>query len=1309
MDRSQIEDLYPLTPMQAGMLFHGRLAPDAGLYVEQLSCLLEGDLDVGALGRAWAAALARHPVLRTGFAGDGLREPLQVVQRTVDLPLAVLDWSGLSPAEQEARLSTLAAEERRRGFDVATPPLMRLHLARTGPRAHRLVWTYHHVLLDGWSVPLLLKEVLAGYEAARRGAAPVLAPARPFRDYVAWLRQQDRAQAERFWRRALEGVEGPTPLAVERPPAPAPGAAQEQTLRLSPEATDRLQRLARGARVTLGTVMQGAWALLLGRYGGLEDVVFGATVSGRPPELPGVEEMLGLFINTLPVRVRLPPDAPVVRWLSALQAEQLEARQYAYAPLVDVQGWSAVPRGTPLFETLLVFQNYPEEGAGGAGTLTVADVRTADANPYPVTLVAGVDRVLVLRLLHDVDRLDGASASRLLSQLATLLEALAANPERPLGQVPLASEAERRLVLETWNATRMPAPWEGGAHRPFEAAVAARPQAVALDTGAERLSYAELDRRAARAALRLAELGVGAEALVALALDDGAAMVAALLAVLKAGGAWLPLDPAYPRERIELTLADSGARVLVAAPELTRSLAVSPGVRCVDPAALFSSGMELRPSREASPDQLAYAIYTSGSTGRPKGALLHHRGLCNVARAYAQVAGLGPEARVLQFFSFGFDASVLEIFATFAGQAELHVASRNERASIAGLRRLLADRAIAITTLPPAVLALLPSEGLPALRTVVSGGEACPVEVAARWAAGRQFLNAYGPTETSVAAAWHRVDPAAPPGTRVPIGRPIANVRAYVLDRQGQLQPPGVPGELCVGGAGVGRGYLNRPELTSERFVHDPFAPDPGVRMYRTGDVALWRPDGALDLVGRLDDQVKIRGFRVEPGEIEAALRRARGVRSAAVVACAAASGGLRLVAYVVPATGETIDPARLREALARTLPEHMIPSAFVALDALPLTPSGKVDRRALPAPDAGARARGEPPLEPRDLLEAELRQIWEEVLEVHPVGVRDRFFELGGHSLLAVRALALIEQRLGRGLSLAAFFSEPTIEELARVLRALAGGEPPSAVVPLQPRGDRRPLWFVHPSGGSVHWYARLARAMGKERPFLGLQAPDIEGEGPFDTTIEAMAARYLAAIRARQPSGPYLLGGWSMGVAVAFELAQRLRAAREEVACLALLDQGPRVPGDVPLDDAAYLVDTFGQHVPLVAEHLRRLDPGSQVAHVYAEARRIGWLLPEVTEAQFARFVRVLRAHTDAFRRYRPAPYPGRITVVRTAAARGTGGLGWEALAAGGVDVIEVPGDHLTMLDKPHVRALAAALALALEAAEGSSRHVR
>ncbi|NTW03760.1 MAG: amino acid adenylation domain-containing protein, partial [Oscillochloris sp.] len=753
----------------------------------------------------------------------------------------------------------------------------------------------------------------------------------------------------------LRGFTTPTPLTVDH--ATGETGYGRVDYRIPAPMTAQLQTLARQHQLTLNTLVQGAWALVLHRYCGEEDIVFGATVAGRPAELPGVETMVGLFINTLPVRVQIDPQQPLLTWLSRLQAQQFEQRQFEYTPLFELQRWSEVPRDQPLFESLLIFENYPVDASlrEQQSALRVSAVQMIEQTNYPLNLAVGPGREVGLTLHYDRARLSADSVERMMGHLATVLAGFAENIQCTLAKVPMLTPAELSQ-LAAWNDTSVPFLAEHCIHQVIAGWAATQPDHPALRYDGITITYAQLDARANQLAHVLQARGIRPDTLVGLALPRSPDFVIAALATLKAGGAFLPLDLTYPMARLQFMLADSCPAILIAQPDSAAALIPdSLDIPLLDPA---DPALDLAPVtppvRTVCPAHLAYVIYTSGSTGKPKGALLSHQGLLNLALWQSRAFDVTPDTRVIQFAALSFDAAVWELVLALANGATLIVATPEQLTPGAPLRALLQRERVSIATLPPSLLAILDPNDLPDLAVVIAAGEASNEHIVQRWAAGRRFINGYGPTETTVCASWHVCDPAAsgPP----PIGRPITNTRLYVLDSQQHLVPVGVAGELYIGGIGVARGYLNRPELTAERFVQLP-ALDSG-RLYRTGDRVRWQADGTLVFMGRIDHQVKLRGFRIELGEIESALRQYPGIQDAVAIVREDTPGDPRLVAYIVPdaadkpeASSSTRLISALREHLAAQLPHYMIPAAIISLDAWPLTPNGKVDRKALPAP----------------------------------------------------------------------------------------------------------------------------------------------------------------------------------------------------------------------------------------------------------------------------------------------------------------------------------------------------------------------
>ncbi|QMU76780.1 amino acid adenylation domain-containing protein [Streptacidiphilus sp. PB12-B1b] len=1036
-DGRAVADVLPLTPMQAGMVFHSLLDPDGRTYVNQVQLVLSGVTDPHALAEAWQRTADANPMLRTRLAWQETAEPVQVVQQRALIPVVQHDWTGQPADRIEQETARLLAEDRSAGIDLAAAPLMRLALIRLTPTRVRVVWTFHHVLLDGWSAAQVFDEVCERYAALTSGRRPEVPERAAFADYLHWLAGQDTAGAERYWRETLAGFTAPTELPRDRRPAEAHRAASSATVRvtLGTGLSARLRETAQQAGLTVNTVLQGAWALLLSRYGGGDDVVFGTIVSGRPAELPGVTSMVGLFINTQPTRVRIDGRSLLPQWLRELQAGQSEARRHDVS-LAQLQTWSEVPGGTALFDSIVVFENYPfdQDGAARHG-LAVEAERDLEPTNYPLSVVVAPGDALTVNLDYDPAAFDAATVEGIGASLETLLAAMAAEPDRPLAELPLLDPARGREVLERFGGPVAEAP-RRTLPEAFARQAARTPDAPAVRCGSELLSYRQLDERANRLARLLIAAGAGPERFVALALPRTADLVVALLAVLKSGAAYLPVDPGYPAERIAFLFADVRPQAVVTSTEtadrlpdglFTRIVLDGPG--CAEELAAADATAPGDDQRRHAllPEHPAYVIHTSGSTGRPKGVVVAHASVLALTDwAAAEFADRGL-AHVVASTSLNFDVSVFEIFSPLlsGGCVEivrdlLALAERPGpwRAGLlsavpSALGRLLAEDAVQVT----ADTVVLAGEGLPA-RTVRRLREAVP---------GCRVLNIYGPTEATVYATAFTCDPA-DPDRDPPIGRPVGGARAYVLDDRLRPVPVGAPGELFLAGTGVARGYLGRPGLTAARFLPDPFGP-PGRRMYRTGDLVRWTPDGDLVYLGRGDDQVKVRGFRIELGEVEAALARHPQV-SAAAARVVEHDGHRRLVGYAVPREGGLPGAVEWRAFLGRTLPDHLVPALVVPLERLPLGATGKLDRRALPEPvwAAPATAGSRPP---GTAAERALAAVWSEVLGVPEVSADDNYFALGGDSILGIRIVSAA-RRAGLALTPRHLFAHQTLAELA-------------------------------------------------------------------------------------------------------------------------------------------------------------------------------------------------------------------------------------------------------------------------------------
>jgi len=1320
-----IEDAYPLSPMQQGMLFHTLHAPQSGVDIEQLICGLHEDLNVSAFKRSWQQVVERHPVLRTSFCWSGVNEPLQEVHRHVTLPIVEQDWRGVASWQQEKLLEAYLQTDRQRGFELTEAPLMRLALFRLASADYQLIWSFHHALLDGRSFPIVLKELFAFYEAFCQEQELQIQLPHPYRDYIDWLGLQDFSKAQSFWQRTLNGFSAPTPLMVDR--AYQTKSDQEsgygkQGIRLPETLTQALQSMAQQHQITLNTLVQGAWALLLSRYSGEEDVVFGATRACRRSTVKGAESMVGVFINTLPVRVRLSRQRLLLPWLKELRAAWLAIRDYEHTPLVKIQGWSDIPSGKPLFESIVLFENYvlnstmrrteSEPHSGLGGTWENREFRLLEQTNYPLAVAAYLEPELLLQIAYARCRFNDTTIARMLGHLRTLLDSMVANPEQRLSDLPLLTEAERLTLLVEWNHTQTNSPQDACIHHLFEAQVERTPDAVAVVFEDSVLTYRELNCRANQLAHHLNQLGVGSEVLVGICVERSFEMVVGLLGILKAGGAYVPLDPEYPKSRLAFMLHDSRAPILLTQKRLIECLpqSVAKVVYLDADWKQISLLCDQNPASQVIAENLAYVIYTSGSTGQPKGVMVPHRGICNHLLWMQAAFKLTEVDRVLQKSSLSFDVSVFELFWPLLAGLRVIVAKPGGHLDSAYLVKLIAEQKLTFLHAVPSMLEVLLEEEeidtCNCLRYVTSGGETLSSDLKERLCARMeaQLYNAYGPTEASIGVIYGKCQRGSNQGI-VPIGVPIANTQIYLLDSALQPQPIGVPGELHIGGVGLARGYLNQPELTALRFIPNPYSTgtptgyskQPGARLYKTGDLGRYLPDGNIEFLGRIDHQVKIRGFRIELGEISAALSQHQAVRQNVVLVREDIPGNKHLVAYVVTNQSQPPTTSELRNFLFELLPNYMVPSMFVMLDALPLTPNGKVDVGALPVPDQQRPDLERAFVAPRDTVELKLTQIWSDILGIHTIGVKDNFFDLGGHSLLAVRLFAQIKKIFGKELPLATLFQAATVEQIASILAQSVGAAPWSSLVAIQPSGSKPPLFCVHEVDGNILFYRDLASYLGSEQPVYGLQAQGMDGKHVPHTRLEDMAARYIREIRTVQPEGPYFLGGFSMGGMVAFEMAQQLISEGQKVAMLALFDTC--APGGIkPLPVHAW-----------VSRHLAkflRLEPKEKLTYIqkqladrfYPDKRQP---LPEAHHKS-----PLQDAHEQASRDYVPQVYPDSAILFRASELLKDWlewclvdpQLGWGSLIAGGLELHQVPGNHFSMFDEPNVRVLAEKLRASL-----------
>ena len=1356
MTLGNVEEILRLSPTQSGMLFHSAAEPDAGVYVAQISCTLVGTLDVAAFKRAWDGSIRRHSALRAAFVWDGLDEPLQVIHKEVSPEWTELDWRDVPEANREEELRRRLEEDRRRGFDLAAAPLMRMLLIRLGEQSHRLVWTCHHILADGWSAAILLREILDRYRALSDGDPLELPPSTAFREYIAWLHGLPTAPAEEFWRSYLGGFDAPTSF-----PVGARQTCEERPLHqvlqrwLSEAESEALRQCARDLRLTLNTLVQGAWSILLHRYSGERDVISGATVAGRPAHIAGVEDAVGLFINTLPVRVDVDSGRRLGDWLADLQHTLLNVREHEHTSLVRIRDWSDLPPGEPLFDNLLVLENTPDANTQlHVHGLQVLDFRVLGLSNYPLAMLVTPDRRVELLLEHDPAVYGDESASRILKHFYNLLTAIPSSLDRAVGAIPLLSEEESRTLLVAWNDSGSLEPAAGTVLGLIARHAETSPSGAAVVTDGDRLSYGELESRSDEWARRLVACDVRPGDPVGICMERGVFLIAGILAIMKAGGAYVPLDPEYPRERLDFMMSDSGARLVLTHRALAGALSSDVKTLFVD---VPNTGEDdtLLPAPDlpaVSEDLPAYVIYTSGSTGQPNGVPVSHRNLLHSTLArpafYRE-----PPAVFLLLSSASFDSSVAGIFWTLVTGGTLVVSKPRIEQDMGRLARCIAEHGVTHTLCLPSVYRLLLEHvdvtDLRSLKTVIAAGEPLPTDLVPRHRETLQevgLFNEYGPTEATV---WCSVfDTGQYNGEpTVPIGRPITGTRIYLLDREGRPVPVGVPGEIHVAGEGLTGGYLNRPEATARRFVEREIGGE-RTRLYRTGDVGRYGPDGNIEFLGRLDGQIKIRGFRVEPREIEAALERHEMIREAVVVPAHGSDVQRAPLSSVAADTasnrsdrpqprGQTITafltlegaadrppptPAELRDHLQGLVPRAMIPSSFRILNSFTRLPNGKIDTAALAdLPDQAPEAESDW-TPPRNEVERMLGDIWCDVLQLEEISVHDTFFELGGDSILSIRVTSRANQR-GLGLSPNDIFNFPTIAELATRCTGRSPEWGSALADPLETTSDgadrhpvkiggRPPLFMVHLG---IRLAARLRYQLGRDQPLFCFSAHWHRADMNPNVTVEQLAAECLTELRTLQPSGPYFIGGYSMGAPIALELAQMVQRQGEEVRMLFALDPPVMAKsletdgsdhGSADGDVAAIgMTETrsLGQKLSSQVRTLSGLPQTERAAYLWNETvaqirwrvlrplkvisavalRQIGLGVPPALREPYVSMV-----YSRARRDYRFMPYHGDVVIFngRGAAAR-EAVSSWRALTRGTVDVETFEGAHHDFVMDPEL----------------------
>ncbi|MEO6231487.1 MAG: amino acid adenylation domain-containing protein [Ferruginibacter sp.] len=1157
-----IEALYRLSGLQQGILFHGLYDGKGEGYINHFwADLINPQLDI--LSKSWDCILKRHTILRSAFNYDSFNIPVQYVYHDVQLSIEVIDYRGMTIEEQAISIKQFEASDKARGFNFKVGPMMRISLFRLNDERYRMLWTSHHILFDGWSRSILMSEFLNIYEQLAAGnALPLLLEDR-YEDYIRYIEKIDKDKEQSYWKNYLQSVEQGTLLpfintTTER--NKGVGLYSSIIWEISNDITEQIEQYAQQHRITLNTLMQGVWSYLLHQYTGSDDIVYGVIVSGRPDDLPHVEQRIGMFINTLPLCSHFKKDQGIIGWLQDIQNNQVASRQYQYTALSDIQQWTGV-RGD-MFDSLFIFENYPVSKVltSKQWSLEVKNVKVNEQTNYPLCISISNAGRIHIDFGYNTGLLKKESVEKIRQHFEHVLLQVIEKSNGRIGDIVLLTDAEQQQLLVEFNNTRVNYPKSKSIVDLFEEQVARTPDKIAIVFEQEQWSYKELNERSNRLAHYLRAKGVKEDILVPVCIERSVGMIVGILGILKSGGAYVPIDTDYPDERIRYMLKDMQATIVVSSRLSRLKLVAAEDIDIIEIEGDWEVDTRLQGLDSVQTiiklHQLAYVIYTSGSTGRPKGVMIEHAALLNYVLGFQQYFSINADDIVLQQSSTSFDTMVEEIYPALITGACIHLIKDGGR-DIENLRKFIENNSATILSTTPMVIEYLNKElsGTGKLRYIISGGDILYASYIDNLFGKVAIVNSYGPSETTVCATYNKLENIAEASL---IGKPIDNAGIYITSREQQLVPVGVVGEICIGGAGLARGYLNNEQLTNTKFISNHFNKEAGARIYKTGDLGRWLPEGNIEYLGRIDEQVKIRGYRIELGEIETVIQQTGLVQQCVVMPIEDKDGDKRLVGYVVP---EAIyNRQALNTRLRNMLPGYMVPTLWIELESLPLTVNGKINKKALPDPDVSSLVNKEY-VEPRNELESKIAFIWSELLQIKMVGVHDNFFELGGHSLLAVRLVSAIRRKLDLTLTINDVFIYPTIASFANnIVEKIINPSLPIVnikfLVPIKPSGNKIPLYIVCGAGGTALRFKKFAEMMDADQPVYILQPPIDSDTKGFPQSIEEISKIFIEEICINNPEGPYALSGHCLGGIIAFEMAKQLKAMGKPVHLLAMFD---------------------------------------------------------------------------------------------------------------------------------------------------------
>ncbi len=1285
----------PLSFNQERLWFLDKLEPGNIIYNLPLVVKIKGDFDSEIFTRVIKDIVRKHESLRTNIAYENGR----AFQKINDPENIDIEY--VKDLQNEEEIREELEEFVRQPFDLSADNLFKVKIIKHKDNEHFVALLMHHIISDGWSINLLLQDIFEMYSQYASGNQVEFDETGfQYADYSVWQRnwlKDEVLQSEiDFWKNEI--ADAPKildlPTDKERPPVKTFNGDRLQ-FTIQKETAEKIRKVCIENNITPFMFLLTAFGTLLYKYSGQDDILIGTPVANRNKK--ELEKIIGFFANTLVLRANLKDKPSFTEALQRIKNNSLRAFQHSEVPfekLVEEIQPERELSYTPLFQVMFVLQNN-QLTATGTSNLKIEPVETENKTAqFDLTLNMEESREGFNGWLEfNTDLFYEDTISRMISHFQKLIEESVKNPEVKIDEIEILSDKEKRNILELAKGKRVELEFESVIDK-FVQTANEFAEKTAIEYSGKKITYKELNEYTNKLAVYLKNIGVDKENIVAVECKNKLSAVEYMLAIMKAGGVYLPVDPDYPDERKKFIIEDSGSKILLT--DEPQSVSYNnENLKVLDIIGendISYENMEPDFKSDVSGEDLAYMIYTSGSTGKPKGVLLKHIGLFNLVKAQITDFSISNKSRVLQLASFSFDASLSEIFMALLSGATLVLPEDTVKKDVNNLLQTIKEQQITAATIPPSLLSVLPYEKIESFETIISAGESLPKEVAKRWIGEYNLINAYGPTESSIGVTSFKVKEINDDWRSIPIGKPINNIDVYVLDENENLLPIGVTGEICIGGTGLARGYFNRPELTAEKFVPNKYG---NGRLYKTGDLGRWTKEGLIEFVGRKDSQVKVRGYRIEIGEIEENIKALQGVKDCAVVLQESSGLDKKLVAFIV--SDEEYIETKVKSELKKKLPGYMIPNVISKLEKMPLTPNAKIDRKYLSNLDVKQVVTETEYIEPKDELERELVDLWKEILNADKIGVTHNFFDIGGHSILAINLLEKISKEFDVEIPMVKFFMNPTIRNIANQIRIVRSGKTidTNVLVRFHDNKQRKPVYFIHPSGGSVHWYTMLAKELKDIIPFYGIQAKGVDGKEEPHTTIEEMAAYYISAIKEIQPEGPYKIASWSMGVVIAYEVARQLLEQGEKVERLIILDQGPYLPLAKAEDDAEFLAGMFMGRIKFSLDELRKMSYDDQLRYVLKRAKKEHQFPKHIRFKQFKNYVKILKIQQDAWRNYEPSPIDEKVTLIKSMEREDRKDeredLGWGELARKGVEIYQTPGNHNTMLHQPKVKKLA------------------